>query len=424
MSSTDIIIIILTLVTAVLTGFSVWVALMQNKRARYEERQSNLEKAFDALTINRSEYTAAAMKLYRERYADAADCSDFREHGHLVYRNGWVDCKDNNGEFPALRDIEIAISAKKYAAPSCGENPKLPDAKESYANNVKFHLKKLLTDLPLYGLDSVDASCLIPKITVKLGSYFDFYNTCEYLGYEMAYARRIEGKKGALSADSLPCRFGKGTKVLDVFDTGNRFAGLGINTVTVLHNVLDDGDKPGSFFLLHKRSQKVAEGIGSYHVIPAGSYQPAGDETDVAPETMEITVLREFGEEICGYDEFFDLKAPALLEGKMLDKLEPVFLGIGFEPLNTKAEVLSALIIDLNEPEYRQLFGGQQSVAGLKEFFKDEEQSNYEGKITLCPLNESTLEHYEKDRRTTASMKEIMRLMQLPENRDFFGIEE
>ncbi len=420
--------IALTVFQILITFFGfLLITRKQIHRDRYEERLNQLKKTVDALTVSRNDFAERALALYREHFRSDPDCSEFVEHGHLIYRNGWVNCKDSQGRFYPLSSFTPKI-ASRYTPPAPKKNHTLPDQQESYADNVKFYLGKTLMDLPLYGLNEVRLHPDEIEITVNLGSYFDFYNTCEYRGYEMAYARRILGKT-AVSAKTLPARYGKNNEGLNLFNTSNRFPGIGINTVTILKNVLDDQepdrDPPTrDFFLMHKRSKQVAEGIGNYHVIPAGSYQPLKDYLDhsdeTRAETMKDTVLREFGEEIKDYEEFIDLNTSQLLQN--LDRLlDPYFLGIGFEPLNTKTEVLSALILDLEQPKIRALFQGQRHYSQLQTLL--DRNNNYEGEIHLCPLNCSTLRQYENDFRSTASMKEIMRILQLEENRAFFHVQ-
>ncbi|MBQ2475681.1 MAG: ribosomal RNA small subunit methyltransferase A [Desulfovibrio sp.] len=102
--------------------------------------------------------------------------------------------------------------------------------------------------------------------------------------------------------------------------------------------------------------------------------------------------------------------------------LDPVFLGLGFEPLNTKTEVLSALFIDLDRPQDASLFGGRTRRSEYEKMLSG--NGNYEGDVMLRPLTTAMLTQYENDSRSTASMKEIMRIMNKPENRAYFGVRE
>ncbi|MBR6950826.1 MAG: hypothetical protein IKH56_03730 [Oscillospiraceae bacterium] len=409
-----------------IVGFLV-VTRNQLIREHFDTRLNNMKKTVEAISTDRNLFMEQGLALYRKQYEREDECREFaREGGHLIYRNGWVDCKAPDGGYYPLREFcpEIVghYPSTQYDIPY---NAKLPDRKESYAENCKFHLGKNLFDAPLYALkDMKTAPGTRPEITVTAGSYFDFYNTCEYLGFEMAYSRRILGRH-ELNARNLPVRHRR----RELFDTGNRFPGIGINTVTILKNMIDDVDAGGaraSFFLLHKRGNLVAEGMGNYHVVPAGSYQPLREyaeredtDSDHFAETMKNTVLREFGEELLDYEEFLDLNTSDLLQ-RLDSILEPVFLGLGFEPLNTKTEVLAALFIDLEKEQDASLFGGRTRRSEYEKMLSG--NGNYEGDVMLRPLTTAMLTQYENDSRSTASMKEIMRLMNKKENRALFGV--
>ena len=121
---------------------------------------------------------------------------------------------------------------------------------------------------------------------------------------------------------------------------------------------------------------------------------------------MANTVYREFGEELLNIDEFFHLGDEEVLE-EQYRRWKVILLGMGFEPLNTKVEMLTAMKVDLEDPENRKFFGGNDTMEGLTQFFSD----NYEGKLTLVPLEKKTLHQYQSDPRTTQSGKEILTIM-------------
>jgi hypothetical protein len=63
--------------------------------------------------------------------------------------------------------------------------------------------------------------------------------------------------------------------------------------------------------------------------------------------------------------------------------------------------------LKISDPENRKFFGGNDTMEGLTQFFSD----NYEGKLTLVPLEKKTLHQYQSDPRTTQSGKEILTIM-------------
>ena len=417
---------VLDVITSVILPIAGGVVTYSEVReARIEKRTRNFRMANEVSPEDRGTYAEHSLDLYREYYADRIRRGEVTVR-HLVYRPEWVQ-KPGNDAFMTLNEMPVTVSQTYWETPP----PKakfLPYPRDGFAVNKKYQLggKTLLFNGKLYALEDFtgDINKGNLAVTVKNGGYFDLLDTCEYLVYEMSYARKILRKRppyhiqkpAALSV--LPGR----SRQADVFDLSNRFAGIGVNNATILYNVempedARDSDSPmvkKHILLLHHRSGQVAEGIGSVHVVPAGSYQPVG--VDIRSDfnvQMANTVYREFGEELLNIDEFFHLSDEEVLE-EQYRRWKVILLGMGFEPLNTKVEVLTAMKIDMDDKENRKFFGGAYTLDGLTKFFSD----NYEGKLSLVPLDKKTLHQYEADPRTTQSGKEILAIMQ--EHMDFF----
>lgn len=264
---------------------------------------------------------------------------------------------------------------------------------------------------PLYAIDSLDVYPTLGKkeihLQVKYGYYFDFINTCGYLEYEMAkncmHRKNFHGRK-----NFLPER----RKIsADLCNFENRFAGIGINTLTILKNIQDDNTQTShtTYILMHARSQEVAEGTGAIHVVPAGSYQPqevAYDETrslkefEVYNSDLTKTVQREFEEEILGRPEFCELYNANLLKNSDIKKWSVYYLGIGIEPFNTKIEILTALIIDYTND----------TKTTLKTFTTDMKKE-YEGDVTVHQLTEDIILQFENNPRSTPACQQIMKMI-------------
>ena len=151
----------------------------------------------------------------------------------------------------------------------------------------------------------------------------------------------------------------------------------------------------------------MAECFGAISAVPAGSYQPVGMELrSPFNRDMANTVYREFGEELLGIDEFGHLGDELMLEEKYR-QWDVLLLGFGFEPLNTKIEVMTAMKIDMARESNRELFNGQYSLEGLKQFFR----TNYEGNLLMVPFSEPSLRQYHQDSRTTPVGKEILAIL-------------
>lgn len=417
---------ILDVITSVILPIAGGVVTYTEVReARIEKRTRNFRMANEVTPEDRGMYAEHSLDLYREYYADQIRKGEVVVR-HLVYRPQWVQ-QPGNDDFMTLNDLPVTVSETVWDhAPPAPHF--LPYPKDGFAQNKKYQLsgKTLLFNGKLYALEDYtgDINQKDLAVTVKNGGYFDFLDTCEYLVYEMSFVRKIKRKKppysikGSALLSLLPNR----TKQADVFDLGNRFAGIGVNNATILYNVEmhenpRDPESPmikRPILLLHHRSGQVAEGIGSIHVVPAGSYQPVG--VDIRSDfnvQMANTVYREFGEELLNIDEFAHLGDEEVLE-EQYKQWKVILLGIGFEPLNTKVEVMTAMKIDMDLPENRKLFGGQHTLDGLANFFSN----NYEGSLTLVPMDRKTLHQYQNDPRMTQSGKEILTIML--EHLDYF----
>ena len=84
-----------------------------------------------------------------------------------------------------------------------------------------------------------------------------------------------------------------------------------------------------------------------------------------------------------------------------------LFLGFGFEPLNTKIEAMAAMKIDMDMEKTRDLFKGEHTLEGIKQFF----HTNYEGNLMMVPFSEPVLRQYHQDPRTTPVGKEILAIL-------------
>lgn len=410
---------VLDVITSVILPIAGGVVTYSEVReARLEKRTRNFRVANEVTPEDRGSYAEHSLDLYRKYYADAIRNGEVTVR-HLVYRPQWVQAPDNQ-QFMTLDQVPVTVGDTLWEAKPPAPRF-LPYPRDGFAQNKKYHLggKTLLFNGKLYALESFtgDINRGDLAVTVKNGGYFDLLDTCEYLVYEMSYARKIKRKKPPYSIrkpawlSPLPGR----AKQADVFDLSNRFAGIGINNATILYHVkrpLDlqnpnSPEDPRPILLLHHRSGQVAEGIGSIHVVPAGSYQPVGvDIRSPFNARMENTVYREFGEELLNVDEFSYLGDEDVLEDKY-KQWKVILLGMGFEPLNTKVEVLTAMKIDMAQESNKQLFGGQDTLEGLRKFFSD----NYEGTLTMVPLDKKTLHQYQTDPRMTQSGKEILTIM-------------
>ena len=284
---------------------------------------------------------------------------------------------------------------------------RLPYEKFNYTDNVKRLTGKYVVTEHIYGLTGVEIKPDKngnPTVTLKIcgGKYSDFYDTCDFMTYEIAHRMYIEKHAyEKITIDDLPYR-----KRIDPFDLSNRFSGIGICTLTILKNFEDDSSI--TRFLVHHRSPNMAEGGEVFHAVPAGSYEPVCtreyhnfDKIDKSPTN---TIIREFLEEVIDSESYNRLASEELLEeGRKKLCADIFFVGIGFEPLNLKTEMLTCMIIDVKNS---QLFHERTSKDFNKNFTK-----SYEGEVKIREFTKGNLEHYENNLRSIPAFREILRVV-------------
>ncbi len=224
--------------------------------------------------------------------------------------------------------------------------------------------RPMLEDDPIYQLVQFDSVEGRPRFTCSRNTYFAHMDNCELLHFEFARAimRRLLkssrwSKSTTLKSKHLPLR-----SALDAFAFDNRCVGIGISTILI--------EKRGSEsrFLKHQRAKNAtSEGMGTEHVVPAGTFQP---RRRMAPQddpdfSIYRNILRELGEELLGREEMqhvqrefeditqqprIELYHELILEGKA----KVFFLGWGLDPLTTKAEILTAMVVDVREREKKE----------------------------------------------------------------------
>ena len=395
---------------------------------------------------DRNSYAKKCVELYRKQYKKGLGGRNYSDmvFNNLIYMKSWLGWDERINDFVSLDKVKVNLNFRTNHEEEDQNNvyntivndawdktpPRakfLPYPKDGYALNLKYAADKNvnLYNGALFALENVDGNVLHCEtadsvraqyekpftLNVKIGGYFDFLNTCECLLNEVYSTCEIKHKPFPKFlpklhfTSSLPCR----AKVRDIFDFSNRFAGIGINSATIFHNLCDEKGEKKSYILLHNRTKNVVEGRGAVHVVPAGSYQPIvglGAENQASINTdMKNTVYSEFAQELLGRKEITYLNVESYKTDHNLN-WDIQFLGTGIEPLNTKCEVLTSIIIDMNLHDNVQFFGTN-TLKGLTQFFKACE----EGTLLIEELSRSTLTKYLNDPRMTPAGKEIMSIM-------------
>lgn len=187
-----------------------------------------------------------------------------------------------------------------------------------------------------------------------LSRYFDYINTCEVLGAELA--DWVISNPNSSSPPTLPFR---GTPE-NAFDLENRATYPGVNCLSIFLNYSESRLPRGDYFLLHKRDETQLQAQNSVHVVPAGGHQgyaKGGWREDTA---IWRTMVREFAEELFDqenlyrqpetWENFLDYKDVRKIKKVFFDEPNPaaeVYLhGFGLDPVTLKPEVLLTIVID------------------------------------------------------------------------------
>src|SRR5262249_39946211 len=152
---------------------------------------------------------------------------------------------------------------------------------------------KHLHDAPVFRILAVHGSEKSTCLTVGPGRYFQYYGSCEFLDYELRSAlyrlsrdnTREDGQARVISLDllrrDLPKRCPIRQQAMALLRTsasewfGYACAAAGLNLLTVLVDPASTDQQ----FLRHLRGRRVAEAEQTYHVVPAGTFQPPRTDT-------------------------------------------------------------------------------------------------------------------------------------------------
>lgn len=216
---------------------------------------------------------------------------------------------------------------------------------KTYAEAIEAYDKpNLWWDSDTYCLCKVSIQDSGLQLIFSLQRYFDGVNTQDVLSFEAA---RHKVSNRDLSPVYARLRGGP-------CDLVNRYATASIVTLTLIR----DADR--SFFLLHYRNPKsVATGGGTYHVTPAGEFEPTNlsPNPEIAGFNLWSNVMREYAEEFLGLEEYkggkgfitnYRLESPfrELNEAVMAGKVAPWCLGLALNPLSWKPELLTVVVFE------------------------------------------------------------------------------
>ncbi|MFC7266457.1 hypothetical protein [Streptomyces lutosisoli] len=353
----------------------------------------------------------------------------------LLTRRGWIprrplplDQVQLNYSAPRA---DTFAAAKRLLAPywPAVEGMRVP----TYSAAVhRFAKPPMFFNAPSFRLLSLDptASDRAGRSTAlqfTMGSYYDWIDTGEALGFEAA--KRYAESGGASIVG--PCR----ESLRGPFDFAGRCATPGINTLTIR------ASRRSSVFYLHRRTS-VATARGTVHVVPAGEFQPSGGDTEghaVGGADLDVrsTIIREYMEEILGrpdvtnpmehvtpVDFMSDPDYAAVESALRGGGAQCHYLGTGLYPLTWKPEILMVCVFeerlfdrvfaemhrsvdegDIEGPGGR-LLDEDDRLPGTIHFLFGPRKRPYQG----LPFDEETVEGYANDPTTLPAARACLKL--------------
>lgn len=183
----------------------------------------------------------------------------------------------------------------------------------------------------------------------------------------------------------------------------------GVCTLTLL--VSEEG--ANARFLFCKRKNDLGTAEGTFHVIPAGEFQPSSLAGCSFEEDLSIwkNIMRESAEEILGKEEFegndgisfdYDSEPYIVLEkAKSEGNLKVFYLGIGLDPLSFHAEILTCVVY--KENTFISIFG--------KEPKKENDESILINQKDRWGIDVSEIQMYKNDKNTLSASIAIFDLV-------------
>ena len=421
---------IVAVITILGTGITIGLLIWTVFNALASKRYDDFKKTWRHLSNDRGRYYEIVLEMYEKLFHGEIEENKVVTDGNMIKREGWLPRTEEKG-FYLLDEVTVDIIGDKGDIARLAANMKtsprkdFPNRKVGYAENMDAFLqdetgRKRMFDNNVFVLQNYEYSRDAGvKLTVFESTYFEYQNTCEVLSYELVRTLRRKAEQSALELPQLKQRWEK----RDIFDFTNRNVAIGINTITIFQNYKPgDAESNGSVFLLHNRSKgNVAEAMGTTSVVPAGTYQSvvlkaSKREKDKVPDRFEYdkrlsnTVTREYCEEILGKTEYQDYDSIVALNDDFKKahegKYNLYFLGLGLDALSTKCEIMTCMVIDL------------ENVGIDDDIHPAKYKNNYEGEISVLDFNKKNLKYFINESKTMPVARDIFKIIH--DNFEFF----
>jgi hypothetical protein len=299
---------------------------------------------------------------------------------------------------------EVSPEAMRYLLPSRANGRRYLHFSHAI-QDLKVRPAEMFRDLPSYALEAAGMENGVPVLEFSLGSYFEFIDNSEALGFEFT---TVVGRQKKVDLKKLKFRVSIGDpKVL-----GRRRNISSINALTIR---VDSKTKEPTFFLL-RRSANVASESGLYGTIPSGMFQPASASPTDIQDDLDLwrTLQREYNEEFLGapdavgnggtsIDYGNDEPYRTFQDGIENGKMRGYYLGMGLDPLTLSPKMLAAVVFDGDF--FDQAFAGivQESEEGVLV------SKRKNGRLEGLPLTRETIDNFEGNIRMGAGAEACVR---------------
>jgi transcriptional regulator with XRE-family HTH domain len=331
------------------------VALTPNSTAIHRSQQEWL-RIRQAPGVRGRELTELAAWLY--------PASTRAPGGHVLAGPGWL--LDEPVELDRVRlawnpdaSPPAASRSQDHVLPLTDQGQRYADYSRAVRDLVR---PRLLENRPSYRLLAIEAA--EPALTFGLTTFFEVFDTKQAIAHEFK-AAWLDAGRALPEWTALPLR----AALDNPFDPARLLMSPGISTLTIRHDPAG-----GHRFVLHERNaEKVADGGGLCHVMPAGEFQPSSHRpADVHNDfSLWRNIMREFSEEFLGNPEHDgthhrpidyagDEPFRSLTAARSAGQLRLWHYGLVMEPLELGATQLTVAVIDA--PAFDTLFAAMVTI--------------------------------------------------------------
>ena len=234
---------ILGFITLVITVSRFFLDSAKRNRDRKIE---DFKRIYEKTSYAKPSSTKRCFEEYRSHFSEedraASRCA-------LLRKKEWDYYDDPKKPLLPLDQVEVDFEKVDRIVTERIESDFFPDKKNYVEELFSYGLApKYFYNGDSYSAAKVEERDGKPYIGVYPSKYFAFYNTCK--------------------VKEFLCEAGVNLYEEDILDLETRSCGIGVNTLTILR--FGEGDD-ALCFLMHRRGDRVAEGVGAVHVVPAGS---------------------------------------------------------------------------------------------------------------------------------------------------------